>query len=354
MRPIELADKLSVKLKQALNDQNIVYTDVVISENKPNRIIMDITNDDLSSDDDNLPTTFSMDIFKLYDIIDAELYKDNSNTPKEDKINNLIDTGIKDVIIPRYNEYVIHTLKKINAIKELKIGAQDSEYVKNNLIPRLTYEKNIDTNEDAHDWIPGSDVKLQYILMHTIDNDMHLGVTMTLENVSKLTGIAEDMIPDLALRNLNNKIHKNLEIRSLSDYIANMMFDEMRNKLNMSNISKKEKQQIINKIKRDFNSNMVIVRNTDFNSSAILLSTDVLDECARKIGAKIQMTIYPSSVHELIMTKTDTPESRSVAKEAIENKMVESINQENLPPEEVLSDCTYVYNVLLKQLTVKS
>lgn len=80
----------------------------------------------------------------------------------------------------------------------------------------------------------------------------------------------------------------------------------------------------------------ILTNEKGINGASCLLYKDVIREFAKHI--KSDLYILPSSIHEIIIV----PMESSMDKERFQ-RMVEDINNTQVLPEEVLSDCVYMY-----------
>ena len=135
------------------------------------------------------------------------------------------------------------------------------------------------------------------------------------------------------------------ECVSMKDFLYEMMRQAVADQLPEAEPGREaEQEQLLDRIagllarQRDSGrKEMFILSNTQhFYGASVLLYTDVLEHLA---GGKRGFFILPSSVHEVLLLADTGKESRFEL-----YRMVNEVNERNVPLEEFLSDCVYYFD----------
>ena len=135
------------------------------------------------------------------------------------------------------------------------------------------------------------------------------------------------------------------ECVSMKDFLYEMMRQAVADQLPEAELGREaEQEQLLDRIagllarQRDSGrKEMFILSNTQhFYGASVLLYPDVLEHLA---GGKRGFFILPSSVHEVLLLADTGKESRFEL-----YRMVNEVNERNVPLEEFLSDCVYYFD----------
>lgn len=129
------------------------------------------------------------------------------------------------------------------------------------------------------------------------------------------------------------------KLSQLYDVISNIL----ENDLNIKD------REFINIFCNKTNQMYVLTNVKSINGAACLLYKDILMKFAEKINSDLY--ILPSSIHEIIILPVEEGSNKKVNKKVLE-ELVTSVNNEQVSPEEVLSDNVYYYSRLNKSITM--
>lgn len=96
----------------------------------------------------------------------------------------------------------------------------------------------------------------------------------------------------------------------------------------------------------DADNKMLVLKHDFLKPMSLLYSPLIMEKAAKKLGAKSEIIVIPSSKEELIIMSNDN----NIADAMDIKNMVPQVNKENVSEDEVLSDIPIKYNILTGEL----
>ncbi len=205
----------------------------------------------------------------------------------------------------------------------------DYEKAKSHIVYKIiNYEKNMDLLEDVPH-IHYMDLAIVFYYLFIDDCRCNTGTVLIHHEHLKCWGISVRELMEKATQNTQMMLPA--QVYNLQDMLSDMIGDDDE----LKEILSPEQPQIP----------MYVLTNSEkFNGAGVILYPDVLKDLSMKLGANLY--IIPSSVHEIIII----PESDAKSKYLL-NEMVQDVNENQVPEDEILSDHVYYYSLDTNQVT---
>ncbi|HHT96545.1 MAG TPA: hypothetical protein GXZ90_01455 [Clostridiales bacterium] len=203
------------------------------------------------------------------------------------------------------------------------------------IIKLVNYEKNKKLLMD----LPHIKFLDMAIIFHCLANENDKSIS-TIRIDEKMLSDWGINIQELYIRALNNS-------QRLLPAKSSQLYDVIR-KIFENDLDINDKE-FINIFCSKTNKMYVLTNDKGINGAACLLYKDILMEFAEKTDSDLY--ILPSSIHEMIILPVEEGLNTRVNKKMLE-ELVTTVNNEQVAPEEVLSDNVYYYSRLNKSITM--
>lgn len=203
------------------------------------------------------------------------------------------------------------------------------------IIKLVNYEKNKKLLMD----LPHIKFLDMAIIFHCLANENDKSIS-TIRIDEKMLSDWGINIQELYIRALNNS-------QRLLPAKLSQLYDVIR-KIFENDLDINDKE-FINIFCSKTNKMYVLTNDKGINGAACLLYKDILMEFAEKTDSDLY--ILPSSIHEMIILPVEEGLNTRVNKKMLE-ELVTTVNNEQVAPEEVLSDNVYYYSRLNKSITM--
>lgn len=152
-------------------------------------------------------------------------------------------------------------------------------------------------------------------------------------------GVTQEELHDIAMNNIN--IDRDVSIKSMHEQMMEIMLPDI---MMQNDMTEDEAKIMIGTMMPEENGNFYVISNREkVNGAAVILNDEVREKIAEEIGG--DYFILPSSIHELLaLRKEDGMDYHEL------EGMVRDINQNEVSPEERLSDHVYEYDAKAHEL----
>lgn len=206
-------------------------------------------------------------------------------------------------------------LRERDAAERFAGGLQSWESCRDNLYPILLNRK---ANEELLKnlvYRPYLDLAICYSLCLD-EAAAGTASTKVCRRMTGLWGITEEELHDQAIRNMENAGYR---LEGMWDILKEMMPVGENDAAGIPNMY------------------MILTNRSKLFGAVGILKTGLLDEFAEEAGRNL--FLIPSSIHEILIL----PDDGKITVQEL-NEMISSVNEEQLQPEEILSDHAYYYD----------